>query len=230
MKKIFYAAAFLISGNLSAQNCTQIVYPHVEVGGVGSIHILSDTTISDQDGSSYYICAGVSVIMNSSTGCNYMLEDGANLTINQHDGDNVIAKGNCTIIDNTDEGIVVTMEASSTFSKPSMPGAAVIITCPSVVFDYSQVGGSAPCQLASIESNSLNESFLVSPNPVNGSGILNLGMNASDVQFIDLTGRIVANYHDLNATSIKLDLESGLFLVRAVSASGRLYTSRIIVE
>lgn len=229
MKRIFYATAILISGNVSAQVCNHTIWPHAEVGGVGNIHVMSDTTITDQDGSNYYICSGVSVTMNGSAGCNYQLEDGASLTINQHDGDNVVAKGNCTIIDNDTEALVVTCEATTTVSKPNAPLALVLLTCANMVFDYTQVGGASPCFVA-VETNTLDENFLISPNPVNGSGILSLGIEANNVQIFDLTGRGVANYHDLNASSIELNLEPGMFLVKAVSASGRMYSSRLIVE
>lgn len=230
MKSIFYFAAMLMIGNASAQMCNYIIAPHAEVGGVGNIHITSDTTILSNDGSNFYICSGVTMVINYSAGSNYELEDGVTLTINDHAGDNVAAKGNCTIIDNSVESIVVTKEASSTFSKPNMPLGAVIFTCANMVFDYAQVGGSSPCSTASLESDNELGKFNIYPNPLKGSTELNFGVEVSDIKIFDLTGRMVADYQNVNNTSFKLDINSGVFFVQAILVSGLIRSSRLIVE
>lgn len=230
MKSIIYTVALLISGNVSAQICSYTIAPHAEVGGIGNIHITSDTTIVSNDGSNFYICAGVTMVIDYSAGSNYELEDGVTLTINDHDGDNIAAKGNCTIVDNSTAGVAVTMEATSTFSKPNMPLGAALFTCANMVFDYTQVGGVSPCSFVGLETNQIDKDFTVYPNPINGSGELNFGIEANEVQLYDMTGRMVADYQNINSSSIEINLENGLFMVRATSVSGMIHSSRLIVQ
>jgi hypothetical protein len=231
MKTIIYTTLFLLAGNASAQTCNFVIPPHVPVPGGGSYHIYSNTTINDQDGSTYYICAGLNVVVEYSAGCNYVLEDGVTLTLNDHEGDNIIAKGNCTVVDNTTEGVVINMEATSTFSKPNLPSAGVVFICGTMVYDYSVVGGSSPCSGAGIETPEVDQAFLLYPNPIEGNGVLNVGTDISEVHICDLTGRRVASYQDLSQSFITLDnLGTGIFVVRMKTVRGTQQSSRLVVK
>jgi len=230
MKQIYYLIfALLLSNSASSQICNVTVYPHVVSQGVGSFHILSDTTMPFNDGSDFYVCAGVHLTMAGSAGSNYMLEAGAQLTLLDHDGDNVFAKPNCIITDYSTTTLVVTSEGTVTISKPNDAFNYVSLTCPSMFYDYQLVGGSSPCNLGIHESN--KESLNMFPNPLESTGVLNFGVKLEQIEIYDLTGRLLIKDSDLNSTSISLDgLNKGVFFIRAISDNGQLYTEQLIIE
>ena len=111
-----------------------------------------------------------------------------------------------------------------------MPLSAAIFTCATMVYDYTNVGGVSPCVILGINSNEVEEGFLLSPNPINSSGELNLGTTINDLQIFDITGRLVADYQNVNSSSVTLDLQEAIFFVKATSASGLTYSTRLIAE
>lgn len=233
MKKILLtflaAATFQVA---IGQTCSTIIAPHAPSSGGGVYHVFSDTTINDQDGSTYYFCSGINVTVNYSAGCVYQLEDNVTLTITDQEGDAIYAKGNCTITDNSSESIIVNKEASSTFSKPNNTPMGIVFTCSPMTFDYSAVGGSSPC-LTSINENVLNkfEEITVYPNPVSSNGELRLGIEVNRVILRDLSGAKVVEYNNLTSDFIQLgNITSGFYLLVAESLSGQIYFSRLMVE
>jgi len=218
-----------ISGVANSQICSQTIYPHVVSQGVGSFHVTADTTMPYNDGSDFYVCAGVHLTMTGSAGSNYVLEDGASLTLMDHGGDNVFAKSNCTITDYSTETLVVTGEANTTISKPNDAFNFVFMTCPSMVYDYSLVGGSAPCSVLNVSEIEKAE-ISIFPNPVNQTGVLNFGVELQSFELIDLSGRVVQSNFDLNSDYVNLEgVEKGVFIARMQALLGEYHSERIIV-
>lgn len=229
MKKVYFTLLMLISTYSIGQTCSQVIYPQAMQQGGSNVHVKSDTTINDSDGSNYYICAGLNVIVANSAGCNYQLENNVTLTINNHNGDVVFAKGNCTIIDNTIEGIVVNKEATSTFSKPNNTMAGIVYNCANMVFDYSQVGGSAPCQVASIDEELINNTIF--PNPIQESGLLHIGQNIENASIYNLSGSLIVNFNEIVNEKIKLyGIDKGIYILLLKSNSGQVLSIRLIIE
>ena len=219
MKKSLLFIIVVCAFNVSAQNCSHTIPPAAGgPGGGGIYHIFSDTAITDQSGSVYYVCSGVKLTMQYSAGSAYYLENNCTLSIIDHDGDVVNAKGNCTITDNSSEGIIVNKEASSTFSKPNMTAAGIVYTCSPTVFNYGQVGGNSPCN-PPLEIQKLDlGSITVSPNPSNGMFNIDLGEAYQNVQFeiCDLSGKAIHFQNYLVGQTFKLDFEApaGVYLLK----------------
>lgn len=233
MKKIFYTLLILTSAQTAiSQSCNSVIAPHAPSGsGGGNYHVYSDTTITDMNGSNYYICSGVTVTVTYSAGCSYQLEDNVTLTITDHEGDFIYAKGNCTIVDNSIEAIVVNMESTSTFSKPNNTPAGIVFTCSPMVFDYSAVGGSSPCTAGINNKSELNSDLKVFPNPVQGSGKVEITVPGERVQLFDLSGVLVAEYANPNENYIQLnDILTGVYFLIVESESGERLATRLVVE
>ena len=153
------------------------------------------------------------------------------LTINNHIGDGIWAKGNCTIVDNTTESIGVYKEASSTFSKPNMPSAAVIYNCPAMVFDYSMVGGSSTCG----QSNDLNEyqkkTLITYPNPVKNGGSLFFSEEINTLNLYNLNGELVFEFLNIKSDNIHLPkLTAGLYIAKISSNKAKQIQVKINIQ
>lgn len=231
MKIIIYlASTFFICGNTFSQNCSQIVPPQAVVQNVGTFHITSDTTVPHNDGSDFYVCSGVHLTIEGSAGSNYMLEDGASLTIMDQSGDNVLAKGNAIITDYSTNELVVSGEATVTISKPNNPLNYVLLSCPTVTFDYQLVGGSAPCALSVLEEEKM-QSLHLYPNPIASNGILNFDTEIKSIQIVDISGKIVLNSDNFNESFVQLrSMEKGIFVVKVITMNGAVLYERLIVK
>lgn len=215
----------------SAQQCTHSIPTPVSSSGGGIYHVFSDSTIDDQDGSVYYVCEGVHLTVQYSAGCTYFLESNALLTINDHAGDAVFAKGNCIIVDNTTEGIVVTKEASSSFSKPLLPSAAVIFTCATMLYDYSLIGGVSPCGGVNGIHDINTPSLMMYPNPVSSHEMLNFNQEVRNVAIFNFNGQLVSQENNLNQKSLALsNLFPGLFIIEAELSNGQLVRNKIVIQ
>ncbi|GAB5419286.1 MAG: hypothetical protein Crog4KO_27150 [Crocinitomicaceae bacterium] len=229
MKTLLLAALFSAPMALSAQICNYTIPIQAVSQGVGSFHITSDVTMPYNDGSSFYVCAGVHLTMEGSAGSNYYLEDGAMLTLLDHEGDNVIAKGNCTIVDQSSETLVVTSEATTTVSKPNDPFNYVQLTCANMTYDYQLFGGSSPCSLHLVEQE--NKTIEAFPNPVANGQTVQFNEVVSSATITDLSGRLVQEHFNLNSDTLPIsDLETGIFLVAVRLENGTIATTRMQIH
>ena len=219
MKTILPLLFILFTFNSTAQqSCNQLIPPAIGNSNGGVFHVHNDSTITNGDGLLFYICSGAHLTVNYSVGNIYLMEDNSLLTINAHDGDAVFAKGNCTIIDNTIENIVVNKESSSSFSKPNMPNAAIVFTCPTMVFDYSMVGGSSSCG----QINGLNEyqkkTLITYPNPIKSGGSLFFSEEINTLKLYNLNGELVFESLNINSENIHLpELTTGFYIAKISS-------------
>ena len=216
-----------------AQLCNHTIPSSVAVPGGGVYHVSNDYIINDQDGSIYYLCSGVHLTVEGSAGCTYYLEDSCQLTIKAHNGDIVHAKGYCTIIDSTSQSIVVNKEVTSTFTKPFMTSLGIVFTCSPMVYDYSLVGGSAPCANS---TNTIDYDLpLVSlyPNPTNQYFSVDLGENhqAIKITITDMRGRLVKSesYANIRQTNFILNEPAGVYLL-TIESGDKKTVIRLIKE
>ncbi|MCR9172114.1 MAG: T9SS type A sorting domain-containing protein [bacterium] len=229
MKTLLLAFLLTAPVAINAQMCSHVIFPHVVSQGVGSYHITSDATMPYNDGSNFYVCAGVHLTMQGSAGSSYYLEDGAMLTLLDHDGDAVFAKGNCTIVDESTETLVVTCESSTTISKPNDPFNYVQMLCANMVFDYQQVGGSAPCSLNLQEESS--EQLEIFPNPVQEGQPVSFSSNVAFVSITDLSGRVVLRESEIHSKELSIGtLNKGYYVITARTENGSVLTSRLQVN
>jgi len=164
--------------------------------------------------------------VNGSSGCTYYLEDNCTLLIRDHDGDAVYAKGNCTITDSTMQGIIVNMEASSTFNKPLLPSAAVVFNCGTMVYDYSLVGGSAPCSSVTSVFDTEKNSFIAFPNPSTGLIHFNSNTVIQAIEIYDLTGSKVASFN--NTKTIDISVYPAGFYQVIVTQNNEISTVKLL--
>lgn len=229
MKTLFASLLALLPLSLSAQLCNHVIPIHAVSQGTGSFHITSDVTMPFNDGSNFYVCAGVHLTIEGSAGCNYYLEEGAMLTIEDQDGDNVFAKGNCVITDLSTETLVVTSESSTTISKPNAPFNLVQLTCTNMVYDYQLVGGSAPCSL-DLEEES-QENVQVYPNPATNGQEIHFSATIAALTITDFSGRIVRKEVDINDEKLVIEtIEAGTYLLHVVKADGTNATTRLQIQ
>lgn len=229
MKTLLLTLLFGLPTLLTAQVCTHPIYPHVVSQGTGSFHITSDATMPYNDGSVFYVCAGVHLTIEGSAGSSYYLEDGAMLTILDHDGDAVFAKGNCTIIDQSTETLLVTCESSTSISKPNDPFNYVEVTCTNMVFDYQAVGGSSPCSLNLTEA--LSDPLEVYPNPITSDRIVHFSQSIVALSLYDVSGRLITEESEISADEIRLEgVKSGCYILTVQTTNGAILTTRIQVQ
>ncbi len=225
MKYMLLFAACLVWSNGFSQTCTNYIPPAVP----GNIyHVFSDASINDPNGGLYYVCSGVHLTVNGSAGSDYYLEQGAQLTLNDHDGDNVFAKGNCTILDNTIEGIHVTMEATSTFSKPLAPGSAVVDICSSMIYDYSYLGGSSTCPASGINYREV-QLPVAFPNPVQAGGLLSFHAELQELVLTDLTGKqlFITNQFPVYIPGY---FSEGIYIMKFTDTGGNAGMFKLVIE
>ncbi len=217
----------LFSGFSYSQNCSQVVYPNMPPN---NNHIYTNMTVTDSAGGNYYVCSGVTLTMTYSAGCNYQLEDNATLIIQDHEGDNVVAKGNCTITDYSTTMIVVSMESTSTLSKPNDPFNYVVFNCNPTVFDYSMVGGSSPCSL-DVSENEIKTKLLPHPNPVERDGSITINVSSVKAEIYNTSGKLLSSYNTTGKDHIELTgLESGTYLLVVTLNDGNRINSKIVVK
>ncbi len=222
------ALAFIpLIGN--AQNYNPIIPPATSIPGGSTYHVHNDSTINDQDGSLYYLCAGVTLTVDGSAGCTYYLEENCTLIINDHDGDMVVARGNCSITDYSTESIVINKEASTTVSKPNAPSLAIIFSCASVNYDYSQVGGSSPCGVSTDIKTEHKTSIKVYPNPAKARETLFLSETVKSAQLVSIAGHRVANYNNVSRLDISA-ISPGIYFVIITNKNGTSQTNKLIIE
>lgn len=180
-------------------------------------HIYNDSTINDLDGSAYYICSGVQVIVEASAGSIYYMEDNSEIIILSQSGDVVNAKANCVIIDSTSQNIIVNKEASSTFLKPFMTSLGIVFTCEPMLFDYSLIGGTSPCNIINDISHLQNENLTLYPNPTNGNFTVDLGERYSSISttITDLTGKAIwsSKFYERKVLNLNIEAPAGVYLL-----------------
>lgn len=230
MKKAIFTLLLAIPVFAQAQMCNHQIPPHAVTGGVGSFHITADVTMPHNSGSNFYVCSGVHLTMEGSDGSNYYLEEGAMLTLLDHDGDNVFAKGNCTIVDQSTTTLAVTSESTTTISKPNDPFNYVQLTCATMVYDYSLVGGSAPCGTASLEHLESITEVAIFPNPVNSGEAVTFSHEMKSAKLIDPSGRVVFEQTG-GVKEIRLDgIQTGIFLLSLEHENGQWSANRLVVK
>ena len=232
MKTILPLLFILFTFNSTAQqSCNQLIPPAIGNSNGGVFHVHNDSTITNGDGLLFYICSGAHLTVNYSVGNIYLMEDNSLLTINAHDGDAVFAKGNCTIIDNTIENIVVNKESSSSFSKPNMPNAAIVFTCPTMVFDYSWFSGVSPCG----QINGLNEyqkkRLIAYPNPIENGGSLFFNEEINTLKLYNFSGKLVFESLNIKSNNIHLpDLNTGFYIAKISSKKEKEIQLKINIQ
>jgi hypothetical protein len=233
MKSILPLLFILFTFNSTAQqSCNQAVPLAAGDSTGGSFHVYNDSTITNGDGLLFYICSSAHLTVNSSAGNVYLMEDNSQLTINAQDGgDVVLAKGNCTIIDNTIEFTIINKESSSSFSKPNMPSGALIYTCPSMVFDYSMVGGSSPCsQINRIETIE-TEQLIIYPNPASSGESIFFNNDIHSLRLYSLNGKLVFEALNINTDNIELpNLTAGLYIAKMSSKKEKEIQLKINIQ
>lgn len=228
--RLFYTLIFAllpIIGN--SQNCNPVIPPATSIPGGSTYHVHNDSTINDQDGSLYYLCEGVTLTVDGSAGCTYYLEENCSLIINDQDGDMVVAKGNCSITDYSTESIVINKEASTTVSKPNAPSLAIIFSCASVNYDYSQVGGSSPCGTGTSIEDESKKAVVLYPNPIKSNETLRLSQLVNTVELVSIGGHRIAYYRNVNSIDIS-DISPGIYFVTTTNANGLVQTSKLLIE
>ena len=88
--------------------------------------------------------------------------------------------------------------------------------------------------LTSVKEIDNNIYFQMYPNPASSSVIVNLvnGLNHVSVELIDMQGRLISSYGNIEGVSMKVDLNSvssGVYFMK-VSSEGAVQTKKLIVE
>lgn len=188
MKKLLllFIAALFIKGLSGQSICSLTLAP-----SPGHVKITNSQTINGT-GTIYWLCSGISVIVNSSTGSTFILEQNVDLIINGSSGDAIFAKPGCTVTNNSSQSISVTSNTTNVTRINNASGNIVDIHCPSVTYEYTFVGGSA-CVGTTTSLDQLDLSYIrVGPNPVQrGEEIYLSGNNNSETEarISDLSGK-----------------------------------------
>jgi len=225
MKTLLQVLFIGLTSALYSQNCEHIIPPASNTPTSGIYHVFDDSTINDQAGSIYYICSGVHLTVEWSGGSSYYMEENSQLTILDSGGDAVYAKGNCVISENSNGNVAVWKEASTVVN-----GSAPTIICPTMVFDYSLIGGSSPCdQINSISENDRSK-ITMYPNPVNSGGSLTFNENVNSLRVYSLGGQLLFQSEDSNTNELVIpSLKSGFYITTGTTAAGDEYQFKLKV-
>lgn len=225
-KHLLHLVAILFTASVYSQSiCSVTLGP-----APAHVKITSNQTING-GGTIYWICSGVSVIVNSSTGSTFLLEQNVDLIINGSSGDAIFAKPGCTVTNNSSQSISVTSNTTNVTRINNSTGFIVDIHCPSVTYDYSLVGGSACVgTTTSLEKQNISL-FNVSPNPVfAGDQIKINGTDHSDIEvkISDVSGKIIhVEKGDISTISTQ-QLKPGIYFLE-LKSKGNSAKSKIIV-
>ena len=208
MKTLLQVLFIGLTSALYSQNCEHIIPPASNTPTSGIYHVFDDSTINDQAGSVYYICSGVHLTVEWSGGSIYYMEENSQLTILDSGGDAVYAKGNCVITENSNQNVAVWKEASTVVN-----GSAPTIICPSMVFDYSLIGGSSPCGGTNNLDDNLKKEILMFPNPIQSGEILSFNETIHSFELYSLNGHLLYQMNDIGTKNITLPiLSSGMYI------------------
>jgi len=84
---------------------------------------------------------------------------------------------------------------------------------------------------ASIESNSQDLKASIYPQPMNANLMIELEEEIASVVLLDQNGKIVSQVNDVNAYTATINTEnikSGVYIIKIVSESGRLYSQKCV--
>lgn len=181
----------------------------------------------------YWVCAGITLDVNSSTGSVFLLEEGAILNIHDTDGDQVYAKPNSTVNNNSDESInVISNVATVTLNNNSSGSMVTAIQCGAVTFDYQFVGGGAGCMSGGTTVVEAREQpgLKIYPVPcVQGQPLLiSSGRPYQSVQIYDLQGQLVKEYSGEQKVLSTQDMDAGVYVV-VVGLEDRILKERVLV-
>ncbi|MFI5203533.1 MAG: T9SS type A sorting domain-containing protein [Flavobacteriales bacterium] len=133
----------------------------------GNVKITTDQTLNAA-GVNYWICDGVNVIISSSLGSSFFLEANATITFNgasSTNADGVFAKAGCVITNNSIGNILVTVNPTNvTLVNNGTGGIILNLSCPSIIYDYTWVGGSSGCATEITEEEEKKD-IRIYPNP-----------------------------------------------------------------
>ena len=216
MKTFLQILIIGFSSALYSQNCEHIIPAASNMPSSGIYHVFNDSTIYDQDGSIYYICSGVHLTVEWSGGSVYYMEENSQLTILDSGGDAVYAKGNCVITENSNQNVTIWKEASTVVN-----GTATTIICPSMVFDYTLLGGISPCdQFNSISENGYID-INIYPNPILSGSSLTFNEKVNSIRLYSLGGQLIFQSEECNTNEFLLSsLKSGLYIATGTTATG----------
>lgn len=195
----------------------------------GHVQISADTTL-DAIGTIYWVCEGVNVTVNSSTGATFYLEEFATITVDSSDGDEVHAKDSCVVTNNSSQDIAVTVNTASVALNNNASGTITIaFNCGAVTYDYQFVGG-APCigQGVGVAENDRAAAIRLFPNPTDG--VFFVEFNSTTLltkEVFDVLGRPVVS---TQASQIDLSEQpDGLYFVRIATPEGTV-TKNVLVK
>ena len=144
------------------------------------------------------------------------MEDNSQLTILASGGDAVYAKGNCVITENSSQNVTIWKEASTVVN-----GTATTIICPSMLFDYTLLGGSSPCdQFNSIVENGYID-INIYPNPIVRGRSLTFNEKVNSIRLYSLGGQLIFQSEECNTNEFLLSsLKSGLYIATGTTVTG----------
>ncbi|MFN5182301.1 MAG: T9SS type A sorting domain-containing protein [Bacteroidota bacterium] len=167
MKKRYFNLLVLITAfignNLFGQLCTTTIFP---APGMTKI-TTNQSALSSPSGEAFWICSGLTVTVVNSAGSLFVCEDNVTLIFSNTSGDDVFAKNGCVIVNNSNSDIGVQCDTSQVTLQNNSSGTITLTSnCPSLLYDYSLVGGSACQGISGVEDYKINELLIrVYPNP-----------------------------------------------------------------
>ncbi len=129
--------------------------------------------------------------------------------------------------DTTDRGCVEPSGVGG-FNRVYTRTSANAVTL-SYVFNTCQVSNSAVQEMAA-----LNQSIGLYPNPMKEYAVvtLNNGSNLKTIDILDITGKTIRSYNDINLTAVKVEKENlkGLYFIKVKDIQDRVGIVKLIVE
>lgn len=225
-KNLFYLIALLFAVKVSAQSiCSVTLAP-----SPGHVKITSSQSLNGM-GTIYWLCSGITVTINASTGSTYLLEQNVHLVINGTSGDAVFAKPNCTVTNNSSQAISVTCNTTNVTRNNTSTGMIVDIVCPTVTYDYSMVGG-GPCAASTGLTEEHLGLFTVSPNPVAAGEQIKLNSDVAEnleAEITDMSGKTMLSEKGNLRTLDTHNLVPGIYLLR-IRSKGIVQRTKICIQ
>ncbi len=213
MKKLLLSLSLTLLFGTALQAQCNFMIP----SSPGSTQITTSQTL-DATGTVYWICTGLTVTINSSTGATFVCEEGVTLDINNSDGDEVYAKSGVVINNNSTAGIGVTANSTNvTMNNNSSGFITMTATCSLVEYNYLMVGSSAGCAApgTGIDQLEMLEIDLF-PNPVAQGDLVNLKNIGNDVESISVyssAGQLVLSPQTSAKSLATNDLQPGHYFL-----------------
>lgn len=213
---------FSFSTNYFSQ-CTTAILPSPAYTQITSSQAI------DAEAGLYWVCAGLTIDINSSPGSAFYLENDVTINVNNIDGIAVTAKPGCVINNNSDESVIVVGNASTLTLNNNAGGTLLVgIECPEVIYTYDLVDEASCIDISTVDENSSPE-IAVFPNPVAKGEVLHIALSSTaNLTVYNSLGQNIKQISNFTGELSTAEFTSGNYIL-SIEMANQIFKRRLRV-